>query len=74
MEDNFGMDVEAEDPVCYCFLTPNAKDLVLARQLQEEENRKREKATAVVCKLTGKAVPVERLYILDECNCKCVEF
>eukprot|EP01127_Copromyxa_protea_P000167 TRINITY_DN1015_c0_g1_i1.p1 TRINITY_DN1015_c0_g1~~TRINITY_DN1015_c0_g1_i1.p1 ORF type:complete len:187 (-),score=37.18 TRINITY_DN1015_c0_g1_i1:522-1082(-) len=43
-------------------------DLAFARKLQEEENRKQE--PKVHCQLTGKAISLDKLYILDECSCK----
>jgi len=51
--------VEVEDP-----------DLAFARSLQLEEEKKRERNPTVTCGLTGKLVPVDKLYILDECSCK----
>eukprot|EP01126_Amoeba_proteus_P010188 TRINITY_DN1395_c0_g2_i2.p1 TRINITY_DN1395_c0_g2~~TRINITY_DN1395_c0_g2_i2.p1 ORF type:complete len:149 (-),score=20.64 TRINITY_DN1395_c0_g2_i2:585-1031(-) len=43
-------------------------DYSLAVQLQREEEKK--KANLVRCQLTGKMIPVDKLYILDDCSCK----
>jgi hypothetical protein len=67
------MQEEEEDPVHINNLKFTLKDLAFARKLQEEENRKREQSTRVTCLLTGKQIPVEKLYILDECSCKYID-
>jgi len=45
-------------------------DLLLALKLQKEEEELREKNTKVRCQLTGKEVPLDKIYIMDDCTCK----
>jgi len=50
------MDVSEED-----------QDLLFARKLQQEEEKKRQ-AQGIVCQMTGKKVPESAIFILDDCS------